>query len=141
VSQEERSIFWEVTVSVMCPIPNGFRDTAISLYSSKTVDKKEILRTVSNTVIYCSSNKAGTVYLVQYISENSTVNINALCNSCEDMACCSSECILTFPYVGYNIHNISETARNKIHIKFLLRMVDTMTSQNIDLSSWDTCIE
>ena len=38
VSQEESSIFWEVIVSVilskmlymnMCPIPNGFRDTAI----------------------------------------------------------------------------------------------------------------
>jgi hypothetical protein len=34
--------------------------------------------------------KVGTVYLVQYIFENSTVNINALFNSCEDMACCSS---------------------------------------------------
>jgi hypothetical protein len=42
-SQEERSIFWEVIVSAilskevcmyMCPIPNGFRDTAISLYST-----------------------------------------------------------------------------------------------------------
>jgi hypothetical protein len=39
--QEERAIFWEVIVSVilsktlymyMCPIPNGFRDRAISLY-------------------------------------------------------------------------------------------------------------
>ena len=38
VSQEERSIFWEVIVSVilskklymnMCPIPNGFRDRTI----------------------------------------------------------------------------------------------------------------
>ena len=38
VSQEERSIFWKVIVSVilsknvymnMCPIPNGFRDRAI----------------------------------------------------------------------------------------------------------------
>jgi hypothetical protein len=71
--KEERSIFWEVMVSVilskkmyiyMCPIPNGFRDRAISLYSSKIVDKKEILRTVSNTGIYCSSDKVGTVYLV-----------------------------------------------------------------------------
>jgi hypothetical protein len=26
----------------MCPIPNSFRDTAISLHSSKTVDKKAI---------------------------------------------------------------------------------------------------
>jgi hypothetical protein len=28
----------------MRPIPNGFRDRAISLYCSKIVDKKEILR-------------------------------------------------------------------------------------------------
>jgi hypothetical protein len=74
VSQEERSVFWEVTVSVtlskkvymyMCPIPNGFRDKGVSLYSSKTVGEKEILRTVSNTGIYCSSGKVGTVYLHQ----------------------------------------------------------------------------
>jgi hypothetical protein len=73
MSQEERSIFWEAIVSdllskkvymYMCPIPNGFRATAISLYSSKIVDKKVILRTVSNTDIYCSSGKVGTVYLV-----------------------------------------------------------------------------
>ena len=25
-----------------------------------------------------------------------------------------------------------------VHIHFLLRMTDTLTSQNIDLSSWDT---
>jgi predicted transport protein len=36
----------------MCPVPNG----------SKTVDKKERLRTVSNIGIYCSSD--GTVDLV-----------------------------------------------------------------------------
>jgi hypothetical protein len=27
----------------MCPIPNGFRDRAVSLYSSKIVHMKEIL--------------------------------------------------------------------------------------------------
>jgi hypothetical protein len=48
----------------MCPIPNGFRDRAVSLYSCKIVDKKEILRAVSNTGISCSSDKVGTVYLV-----------------------------------------------------------------------------
>jgi hypothetical protein len=48
----------------MCPISNGFRDRAISLYCSKIVDKKEILRTVSNTGIYCLSDKVGTVYIV-----------------------------------------------------------------------------
>jgi hypothetical protein len=48
----------------MCPIPNGFRERVISLYSSKIVDKKEILRTVSNTNTYCSSDIVGKVYLV-----------------------------------------------------------------------------
>jgi hypothetical protein len=50
----------------MCPNPNGFRDRAISLYSSKVVNKKEMLRTVSNTRIYCSNDKGGifVVYLV-----------------------------------------------------------------------------
>jgi len=73
VSQEERSIFWEVIVLVilsknvymnMRPILNGFRDRAIWMYNCKIVDKKEILhlRTVSNTGIYCSSDRVGTVY-------------------------------------------------------------------------------
>jgi hypothetical protein len=48
----------------MCTIPNGFRERAISLYSSKIIDKKEVLRTVSNKGIYCSSDKVGTVYTV-----------------------------------------------------------------------------
>jgi hypothetical protein len=48
----------------MCHILNGFHDTAISLYISKIVDQKEILHTVSNTKIYCSSEKVGTVYVV-----------------------------------------------------------------------------
>jgi hypothetical protein len=73
VFEEESLIFWDVIISVilskklymyMCPIPNGFRDRAISLYRSKIVDKKEILRTVSNAGIYFSSDKVGTVYLV-----------------------------------------------------------------------------
>jgi hypothetical protein len=67
------SKFLDVIVSVilskkaymyMSSTLNGFRDRAISLYSSKIVDKKEILPTVSNRGIYCSSNKVGTVYLV-----------------------------------------------------------------------------
>jgi hypothetical protein len=94
----------------MCSIPN----------SSKIVDEKEILRTVSNTGSYCSSDKVGTVYVVQYIFEKSTVNINALCNSCEDMVQCTMK-----PFgIG---HMYTHT--------FLLRVTDTMTSQNIDLSS------
>jgi hypothetical protein len=71
MSQEEGSVLWEVIVSVilskkvgmyMWPISNCFQDRAISLCSSNVVDKKEILRTVSNTGIYC--DKVGTVYLV-----------------------------------------------------------------------------
>jgi hypothetical protein len=47
-----------------CLIPNSFRSRKVSLDSSKIVDKKEILRAVSNTNIYCSSDKVGMVYLV-----------------------------------------------------------------------------
>jgi hypothetical protein len=73
VSEKERSVFWKVIVSVilskkeymyLCPIPRCFRERAISLFSSKIVDNKEILRTVSNTGIYCTSDKVSTVYLV-----------------------------------------------------------------------------
>ena len=48
----------------MYTIPNGFRDRAISMYNRKSFDKREILRvrTVSNTGIYCSSDRVGTVY-------------------------------------------------------------------------------
>jgi hypothetical protein len=60
----------------MCHIPNDFRNRAISLYSCKFVDK-EISRIVSNTGIYRSSDKVGTVYLVQYIIENSTVKVSS----------------------------------------------------------------
>jgi hypothetical protein len=48
----------------MWPIPKGFLNTAISLYSSKIVDKEEIFRTITNTGICCSRDKVGTVYLV-----------------------------------------------------------------------------
>jgi hypothetical protein len=66
MSQTEKSIFWEVIVSAilsknmymyMYPIPNGFRHKAISLLSSKIVDNKDILCTVSNPGIFCSSDK------------------------------------------------------------------------------------
>jgi hypothetical protein len=46
-----------------CPIPNGFQDGVISLYCSKIVDEIEILRTISNCSICCSSDKVGTVYV------------------------------------------------------------------------------
>jgi hypothetical protein len=67
-----------------------FRDRPVSLYSSNFVVNEEILRAVCNTGSYCSSDKVGTVYLVQYTFENSTVNLSALCSTCEDMACRSS---------------------------------------------------
>jgi hypothetical protein len=47
----------------MCPVPNGFRDRILSLCTSKVVDKKEVLYTVSKSGIY-KSDKVGTVHLV-----------------------------------------------------------------------------
>jgi len=98
----------------VCPIPNGFRYRAISMFSCKIVDK-EILRIDSNIGIYCSSDKGGTIYVVQYIFESSTVNINALCKSCEDMICGSSECVWTFLYADDNIDYEIEQFVSCIH--------------------------
>jgi hypothetical protein len=73
VSQEETSNilgghsighFEQYIYVYMCPTPNGFRDRAISLHSSKTVGKKEILYTISNTGIYGSSDKVGTFSII-----------------------------------------------------------------------------
>lgn len=59
------------------------------------------------------------------------------------MACCSSECILTFLYIGDNTHSsLSETVRKRytyIYTLFLT-MTDTMTYKNMDFYSWETCI-
>jgi hypothetical protein len=53
-------VYWEVIVSAIL----SKKCTPISLYSWKIVDKKQILRTVSNDGVYCSSDQVGTVYLV-----------------------------------------------------------------------------
>jgi hypothetical protein len=61
--QEERSIFWEVIVSVIlskklymyvCPIPNGFRDRAISMYS---------------TVLYCTLYRRATRHVLTRLAK------------------------------------------------------------------------
>jgi hypothetical protein len=41
----------------MSPIPNGFRDKAVSLYSIKIVDKKDTLRAVTNINSVASVHK------------------------------------------------------------------------------------
>jgi hypothetical protein len=137
-----------------------------------TVQFQNFWCTVSNISIYCSNYKVGTIYLVQYIFEKSTININALCNSCEDSIQHLWRCV-TFSQHSYNViinsHNgwrftpihrwegriilgteskllyskiaLSQTPFVICHIfmhTFLLRMTNTMTSQNTDLSSWDT---
>jgi len=81
----------------------------ISLYSCKIVDKKQILHTVSNTGIYCSSDKGGTVYIVRYNFENSTVNINVPCNSCEDMR------VAPLFYGSDNLHHVIKQFVSCIH--------------------------
>jgi hypothetical protein len=108
---EEMSIFWEVIVSVilskkvymyMCSVPNGFRDRAVSLYSYKIIDK-EISPIVSNNRYLFFKWRSWYSLPSKVHFRKFHVNINALLSSCEDMACCSSECILTYLYAGDNI--------------------------------------
>jgi len=127
MSQKERSIFWDVKVSVIlnknvymniCPIPNGFQARAIWMYNRKIVDKKEILRVriVPNTGIYCSSDRVCTVYnKCSKIPPSTSMHF---ANSCEDMASCSSECALTFLYAADNIQCVNEQFVSCIHFFF-----------------------
>jgi hypothetical protein len=142
VPQEERSIFWEVIVSVILskkvyiytfPILNGFRNRGISLYSSKIVDKKEILRTVSNTSVYCSSDKVGTVLpsVIHFRKSHRQ-------HQCTLQHVWGHGVLLVCTVYVQWISSISETVRNRTHVHIhLLTMTDTMTFQNIDIFSWD----
>jgi hypothetical protein len=51
----------QIIVYVHVPYSEVFRGRSFSFYSSKTIDKKKVLRTVPNIV---QSDKVGTVYLV-----------------------------------------------------------------------------
>ena len=61
VSQKERPIFLEVTLSVhlsnklylyLCPIPNGFQDTTISLYRGLDVAPSSVLTSRRTAPLY-----------------------------------------------------------------------------------------
>jgi hypothetical protein len=49
----------------MCPIPNGFRDRAISLYISKLLITKTLCA-LSSIGTYCSSDKVGIIYFRKF---------------------------------------------------------------------------
>jgi hypothetical protein len=111
----------------MVATPNGFGDRDISLYSSKIVDNKELLRTVSNTDIYCSSVKVGTVYLVLSTTMHSATHVRTW-RVARLYSVLYSEIALSRKPFG--------TGHMYIY-NFLLRMAYIMTSENVHLSSWD----
>jgi hypothetical protein len=88
LSQEERLIFWEVTVSVIlskkylctCVLFRTVSEIGLFHCSSKIVDKKEILRTISSTGIYFSSDKVGTSTSMHFASRVRTWRVARLCS-------------------------------------------------------------
>jgi hypothetical protein len=139
VSQEERSIFWEVIVSVilskklfmyMCPIPDGFQDRVISLYSSKLLIRKRyyILFLILAFIFQVKKLVQFTYYntfpkILPSTSMHFVTRVKTWC-----VACLYSEIALSRkPFRIGHMHIYT----------FLLRMTDTMTPQNIDLSSWN----
>ena len=82
------------------------------MYKRKIVDKKEILlvRTVSNTGIYCSSDRFGTIY-----NKCSKIPPSISMQFATLVACCSSECILQFLPAGDNIQCVNEQFVSCMH--------------------------
>jgi hypothetical protein len=82
VSQEERSIFWEVIVSVilrksvymnMCPIPNGFRYLARNIFlpSNRNAPMSEACFTgvKHQLAVVIAHREGGNEYITRQISE------------------------------------------------------------------------
>jgi hypothetical protein len=111
---------------------------AYSLYSSKVIDKKQILCTVSNTGIYCSSDKSWSslpniIYFWKFHHQH----------QCTLQLVWRHGMLLTWVHLTFLYSEIALSQKPLgighmyVHT-FLLRMTDIMTSQSIDLSSWDT---
>jgi hypothetical protein len=108
VSQEGRSIFLEVIVSVnskgkkkcicTCVLFRTVSKIAISLYSSKwLITKRHYVLFLIPVFIVQVTKLVHFTYIIQFRKfHRQDVKINERCNSSEDILCCSSECILTY---------------------------------------------
>jgi hypothetical protein len=141
VSHKEKWILWEVTllailskkVHVRVFIPNGFRDRAISLYSSNIFNKEEILRNLLfklwswhslPSIIYFENFPSKSVHFATRVMTWHLARLSAFWHTTVLLYC---ETALRKPFgIG---HMYIYT--------FLLRMTHTTTSHNIDISSWD----
>ena len=146
MSQEERSIFWEVIVSAilskklytnMCPIPNGFGDRAIWMQTAKLLVRKRYYEYV---LFLMPVFIVQVTELVQFIINVRKFHRFTCFRQWRSRAGGKDNTVRPSQTTIQSNDSISETVR-KSHMfveSFLLRMADTMTSQNIDLSSWDT---
>jgi hypothetical protein len=94
----------------MCPIPNGFRDTAASLYNYKTVDKKRYYVLFLLPVFIVQVTK-----LVPFTKYNTFSNIPQ--RTSVHFATCGRTWRVDRLYS--EIALISETVRNRTHIHIL----------------------
>jgi hypothetical protein len=108
----------------------------------KIVDKKQILRVhiVSNIGIYCSRDRVGT-------SPSTITTANWRFTQIHMLQTVAQQGKREGQYwapKSYNLYSQTALTRKPFGIghmfiqTFLLRMTDTVTFQNIDLSSWDT---
>jgi len=102
----------------MCPIPNCFRDRAIECTTAKLLIRRRYYVYVLFLIPVFIAQVTELVQGYNTCFQNSTVNINALCNSCEDMACCSSECVFKFLYADDNIQFVNAQFVSCIHFFF-----------------------
>jgi hypothetical protein len=142
---QERSIFWKVIVLLItskkkhmhvCPIPNGVRDRTISLYITLcTVQTSNTSCTHTSCKVYwcCRWKFRKCIILGKLYQPSETVrNISFLSTILEVYSA------ITLSRKQFGIGYIYIYIYIYTYIHFLLRMADTMVSQNICLSFWDT---
>jgi hypothetical protein len=119
----------------MCPILNGFRYRASSLYSSKIVDKKKryyVLFVIPVFIVQVTTLVQCNYYnTFSKIAPSTSVHFASHVRTWLVARLYSEIALSQKPFmIGHTY----------IYTFILLRITNTMTSQSIDLSSWDTGI-
>jgi hypothetical protein len=127
MSQEERSVFWEVIIS------------AILSKKKKCIYTCVLFRTASETELFYSTVPELLIRKRYYVLFLIPVFIVQVTELVLQLVWGHGVLLACTVYSVQWDSSTSETVRNRTHIHIhLFRMTDTMTSQNINLSSSDT---
>ena len=102
----------------ICLTVNGYRDGAVWIYKCKVIVNGNKVTEIGccrfdfNINLWLNNKfvtqKSQLCYSSQLTIQNPTVNLSALCSSCTQIACCSSQLMITCLYAASSNQNASK---------------------------------